>query len=342
MKKLKKGSKGCEVRALQIALNKTPPKAKLKIDGIFGVKTEAAVKAFQKAKRLKQDGIAGDKTFGALGIGKQNGQDVEWPWPAMDQTIGDNYKVYAKQRRMVTASQKVAAKVKTAEMIALQKKMAAALKELNRTFLAQDKPARAVVTLERSFQKAKRDNPSGCAAIVKKAKKLAETSAEAIKAWIDAGETVESLAAEIKQAASDAPTPRPVEKTRKLIARYKALGKTDQKSLQKSLDLCRRFPGPGVDAVRDKILALENEANKHGNSSVPQILQRLVQLEVLEIKYNKAIRSQPASELRRSREKIKFIESTIQRLEKGRLNRLKEKAALDKELIKQVKRELVS
>ncbi|MCL6286167.1 peptidoglycan-binding protein [Ruegeria sp. 2012CJ41-6] len=342
MKKLKNGSRGSDVKALQTALNKTPPKAKLKTDSIFGVKTEAAVKAFQKAKRLKQDGIAGEKTLGALGLGKQKSQDIDWPWPAMDQSIGGNYKVYAKQRRLVTASLKVAGKVKTAEMTALQKKMDAALKELNRTFLAQDKPARAVVVLERSFQKVKRDNPSACAGIVKKAKKLADTSAEAVKAWITAGETVETLAAEIKQAASGAPMLRPVEKTRKRITRYKSLGKADQKSMEKSLEVCRRFPGSGVDAIRDKYLEMEKEANIPGNSSVPQIMRNLVALEVLEIKYNKAIRSQPASELSRAMDKIKRTEQLLEALEKGRLIRLKQKAALDKELVKQVKLAVVA
>lgn len=35
-------------------------------DGDFGAKTEAAVKAFQKSKGLKVDGIAGKQTFEAL------------------------------------------------------------------------------------------------------------------------------------------------------------------------------------------------------------------------------------------------------------------------------------
>ena len=38
------------------------------IDGIFGRKTQRAVKQFQREHDLKADGIAGKKTFAALGL----------------------------------------------------------------------------------------------------------------------------------------------------------------------------------------------------------------------------------------------------------------------------------
>ncbi len=59
--------RGEDVKALQTALSEhgySPGK----IDGIFGRKTEKAVKAFQKANGLKVDGVAGPKTFRALGL----------------------------------------------------------------------------------------------------------------------------------------------------------------------------------------------------------------------------------------------------------------------------------
>lgn len=56
---LTKGSKGDLVRNLQRSLH-------LVEDGKFGVLTEEAVKAFQKANGLKVDGIVGEKTWGAL------------------------------------------------------------------------------------------------------------------------------------------------------------------------------------------------------------------------------------------------------------------------------------
>jgi hypothetical protein len=67
-KLLRNGSHGCEVVAIQRALNRrlSPP---IKVDGIFGSKTEAAVRRFQKAvgfPRKEIDGLVGPKTTVAL------------------------------------------------------------------------------------------------------------------------------------------------------------------------------------------------------------------------------------------------------------------------------------
>ncbi len=62
---LKNGSRGNEVKKLQENLNKLGFNCGT-ADGIFGVKTEAAVKAFQKAYSLTVDGIAGPATLGKI------------------------------------------------------------------------------------------------------------------------------------------------------------------------------------------------------------------------------------------------------------------------------------
>ena len=66
MKTLRKGDKGDDVVALQHLLNVEG--YKVKIDGDYGQKTEAAVKMLQKAHGLEDDGIVGNKTWTALGV----------------------------------------------------------------------------------------------------------------------------------------------------------------------------------------------------------------------------------------------------------------------------------
>lgn len=63
MTTLKRGSKGSDVRTLQSHLG-------VQVDGIFGKRTEAAVKEFQKANNLLVDGIVGSKTWKVLLTGE--------------------------------------------------------------------------------------------------------------------------------------------------------------------------------------------------------------------------------------------------------------------------------
>ena len=58
------GSQGSDVTELQKLLNKNG--YKLDEDGIFGAKTQAAVKDYQQKNNLTVDGIAGEQTWGAL------------------------------------------------------------------------------------------------------------------------------------------------------------------------------------------------------------------------------------------------------------------------------------
>ena len=64
---LKQGHSGAPVTALQNRLNQLGFNAGA-ADGQFGPKTTAAVKAFQRAKGLEADGVAGPKTWNQLGI----------------------------------------------------------------------------------------------------------------------------------------------------------------------------------------------------------------------------------------------------------------------------------
>ncbi len=69
-KQLGYGSQGSEVKELQTLLNNSG--YKLDTDGIYGAKTQAAVKAYQKANGLAVDGITGKNTWGSLLGGKSS------------------------------------------------------------------------------------------------------------------------------------------------------------------------------------------------------------------------------------------------------------------------------
>ena len=67
------GSTGSAVSKLQTILNQHG--YGLAVDGIFGEKTRAAVRDYQKRYNLKLDGIAGPETWGSL-LG-QNGSSIK-------------------------------------------------------------------------------------------------------------------------------------------------------------------------------------------------------------------------------------------------------------------------
>lgn len=79
---LRKGDRGTEVKNLQSLLKENG--ASISPDGIFGYKTELAVKAYQRKKHLFQDGIAGRKTLESLG----NPVKVRAPQPAIGRSVG--------------------------------------------------------------------------------------------------------------------------------------------------------------------------------------------------------------------------------------------------------------
>lgn len=66
MELYKIGSRGTMVRRIQETLSRSG--YAIIADGIFGKKTDEAVRAFQKVKNLTPDGIVGPKTLTALGI----------------------------------------------------------------------------------------------------------------------------------------------------------------------------------------------------------------------------------------------------------------------------------
>lgn len=62
---LQHGSRGWDVKGMQDKINRKGG-ADLAVDGIFGPKTDAAVRKYQSENGLKVDGIVGPKTRAAL------------------------------------------------------------------------------------------------------------------------------------------------------------------------------------------------------------------------------------------------------------------------------------
>jgi peptidoglycan hydrolase-like protein with peptidoglycan-binding domain len=77
---LKVGSKGAAVSALQTALNRHG--SALTVDGDFGPRTDAAVRAFQTRKGLVADGLVGPRTAAALNQGVAAPTPAPAPAPA--------------------------------------------------------------------------------------------------------------------------------------------------------------------------------------------------------------------------------------------------------------------
>ena len=63
---IKRGSTGNSVKALQELLNKSG--ANLKVDGIYGPATEAAVRKYQKDNGYQQNGQVGTTLFGIMDL----------------------------------------------------------------------------------------------------------------------------------------------------------------------------------------------------------------------------------------------------------------------------------
>ncbi len=86
---MKKGCKGNDVKSLQKRL-KTLGYYSSTADGKFGSGTEKAVKAFQKKKGLKQDGVVGKTTFKAI-YAAATATPKPTPTPSVDPTKSGGY-----------------------------------------------------------------------------------------------------------------------------------------------------------------------------------------------------------------------------------------------------------
>jgi peptidoglycan hydrolase-like protein with peptidoglycan-binding domain len=81
----KEGSAGEAVRTIQYLLRARGQS--VSVDGIFGPRTEAAVRAFQQAHRLAVDGVVGNSTWMALLITVRRGSQGDAVRAAQSQLV---------------------------------------------------------------------------------------------------------------------------------------------------------------------------------------------------------------------------------------------------------------
>lgn len=85
MRTIRRGDKGLEVGALQKRLVELGND--LDIDGVFGQKTENALRMFQASNGLTADGICGAKTWAALGVAQDTAGTAEERLTALEERV---------------------------------------------------------------------------------------------------------------------------------------------------------------------------------------------------------------------------------------------------------------
>ena len=101
-KQVSYGSKGSDVTELQKLLNQNG--YTLDTDGIYGSKTQAAVKDYQKKNNLAVDGIVGNNTWGALTKAPSNSNQPSPSTPAQTETKAPTFE-YGAYKPSDTVSQ---------------------------------------------------------------------------------------------------------------------------------------------------------------------------------------------------------------------------------------------
>lgn len=186
MSELKHGSKGNDVKALQKAMNAHPSLGvKLKEDGIFGDKTEAAFKKWQKLHGQKPTGKAGK---GAVKAIQQSGvkkpiMTVRDYAPRIKHnvdTISENGTEITKQAAELDVARKALRK-RIDDSHAIEKKMAKANAQ-NEAYLADWLgDAKKIAAMQARFDAMAASDPAGAAKLLKEVETLDAQAEKALK-----------------------------------------------------------------------------------------------------------------------------------------------------------------
>ncbi len=296
MKKLQNGSKGSDVKSLQKALNTSKIKARLKVDGKFGVKTEDAVRKWQKHSRLKVTGVVDKTTLASLGLGgnKSRRSRQGYPFVAPDSIVIDAKKRRSEGRARMQKVMRLAAKSKVPKMSYRQKLMPKVWKTAEARWREVETPTIALVFAEGVFISADGPDPRTKSKLLKDGKANLARALRALKSYNKAMDEVERIMGDMEQIAQDEVLYTPILLTaRSLLREMKKWRKDQQDSVLQKMKVCNTYGRPEFEAVRRRYLQIESLLDK----SFKAVWTHQEILANQEDMYNKYIKSKPRQSL---------------------------------------------
>lgn len=292
MKKLQNGSKGSDVKSLQKALNTTKFRARLKVDGKFGEKTEDAVRKWQKHNRLKVTGIAEKTTLASLGLGGSASprSKQDYPYVAPDSIVIDAKKRRNEGRARMQKVMRLAAKSKVPQMSYRQKLMPKVWQKAEARWRELERPTTALIFAEGVFISADGQDPRTKSKLLKDGKANMAKALGALKAYNAAMDEVERIMGDMEEIARDEVLYTPILLTaRSLLLEMKKWRKDQQDSVLQKMKVCNTYHRPEFEAIRRRYLQVESLLDK----SFKAVWTHQEILANQEDMYNKYINSKP-------------------------------------------------
>ncbi|GMG83188.1 hypothetical protein LNKW23_24010 [Paralimibaculum aggregatum] len=205
MANLKRGDQGNEVKDLQKKLNAVPKLGvKLVVDGIFGPKTEAAVKKFQKHVEVKITGVYDAETRKRLEAGgepppKMTVEDYKSRLEKNQKVLENNRKGFEDRSRELAAAQKTLQEL-LARAKAAQDTVAKLINENKAYFTEWLAIAQKIAANQKTFETLAKTNPAKARELLKtieadhkQAEKVLDRLRKNQQAMIDADKDVKKV-----------------------------------------------------------------------------------------------------------------------------------------------------
>ena len=331
MKKLENGSKGSDVKSLQKALNNSKIRARLKLDGKFGAKTEGAVRKWQKHSRLKVNGVADQATLASLGLGggtsRRSQQD--YPFIAPDSIVIDAKKRRNDGRARMHKVMRLAAKSKVPKMSYRQKVMPKVWKKAEARWRELERPTMALIFAEGVFISADGQDPRTKSKLLKDGKANMAKALAALKAYNASMDEVERIMGDMESIARDEVLYTPIHLTaRRLLLELKKWRRDQQDSVLQKMKVCNRYATPEFEAIRRRYLQIESLLDKRFKAvwTHQEILANQEEM------YNKYIKSKPRQTLIDLRDRMERQKKKVDSVVASWDAVSQQKYALDEEL----------